>query len=246
MMRSGFSVMEIGISMVLIALLGSAGISGYTSYVTKANIQSQVDQFSQVNSALAEYYADTGTYPMDIKWLFVKPDNSSVGVDAFGYMSTEKLEDEAKEAIAGSWGGPYGRDAAMSEWDTAGNRLKSKYGPGYITLGAAPKKLADDVPYAFNMISISNLNIEESKALFKAINKKELNAVNNLMLETIKGESPNKIAINKKITGTSGYDGFYRFSEFKTSVKTFAVAADANVFGYAIADADADAADDSE
>jgi Tfp pilus assembly protein PilE len=55
--RSGFSVMEIGISMVLIAILAGASVSSYTSYVSKAKAEVLSKTFEKVVTSLSEVEA---------------------------------------------------------------------------------------------------------------------------------------------------------------------------------------------
>jgi len=102
--RSAFTIVELLVSIMIIGILSSLGYQQYTKAILKANAAGQISQFKSLEAAMAKYYADTGTMPTDLSYLFESPKDVTEPtlIDVFGFV-----DGSAELKVKDYWGGPY-------------------------------------------------------------------------------------------------------------------------------------------
>jgi type IV pilus assembly protein PilE len=58
----GFTIVEVMVTMAILAILGAVSVPMYTSYVTRAKVPAALDALSSVASRMEQYYQDRGNY----------------------------------------------------------------------------------------------------------------------------------------------------------------------------------------
>lgn len=175
-MRKAFTLIELMVVMIIIGVLAGIGIKYIPTAINNANAQSLAAQLQEVKTALGAYYADTGTYPCDIKYLWSSPaaDANAKCYDSLSLMAEAEEDIDVKN----HWSGPY-----LANAQTTGKVLKANFGNG-ISIGAAsisdadgsvvPLKNGEGVPAPAtsfaNVLVITGLEPSHILAAYKAIN----------------------------------------------------------------------------
>jgi len=85
--KSGFSLIEIMIAVVIIGIMATIGISAISGYRARASKTATVSMLTSLKNAVQMYYSDTGKYPQSLDELVDKPDGD--------------------DPLAKRWEGPY-------------------------------------------------------------------------------------------------------------------------------------------
>jgi len=81
--KSGFTLMELMIAIVILGILGAVGIPAYLGYVKQANISTTKQNLKLLSGAITLFKAQTGDYPQSLTDLIKRP-SGEVGEDWAG------------------------------------------------------------------------------------------------------------------------------------------------------------------
>ena len=101
--RAGFTLVEVMLVVVIIAILASVAVVSTKGKSKRASINATRATIKSVQTALAMYENDTGTYPSSLKGL--KEDVDGIGAAWAGPYLTGNSED--------AWGNPLQYDSAV-------------------------------------------------------------------------------------------------------------------------------------
>ena len=198
-MKKGFTILELIVVIVIIGILSGIGISQFSASVKKANAMALASQLQETDAAMNAYYADTGTYPLNISFLCRSPivnveNGASVAKENRDSKEINKIWDSISVAAKGGkqdldalkyWSGPYADKCDFVEGNK--NVLKPKYG---VSLSVGAKITPDnavDIPDLlgdgeavnpsdtfFNVLVVGGLEIDAIRVMFETVNGVEL------------------------------------------------------------------------
>jgi prepilin-type N-terminal cleavage/methylation domain-containing protein len=215
-MKKGFTLIELLVSLVVIGILGTMGYQGYTKITTKTKAAQLMSQLAIIQTGLAKYYTDMGTYPMNLSYLISRPKEGNTGYDAISKATGDNEDSE----LVDYWGGPY-LDNIVVDPDKP-ECLKASVG-GSICFGA---KLADNSNFTdvglnaeaitdgesvgknpdssnyYNLLSINNIPKNMAKDIYSNANSRSPSATGDLV-DVAKGYTEdndgNRVTIIRKI-----------------------------------------------
>lgn len=107
--QQGFTLIELMIVVAIIAILAAIALPAYQDYVARSQVSDAMSLTSGTKVAVAEYYADRGTWPTDNTQAGVSPATSITGKyvrqvqvgTAGAITATMKASGSASSKIAG-------------------------------------------------------------------------------------------------------------------------------------------------
>lgn len=100
--QRGFSLMEIMIAVAIMGILGAVIVPNLLTYLEKSRKSSARSTLRVFESAITEYYADTGTYPEELSDLVNEPSDPKLAGkwQDGGYLKQKKIPNDP-------WGHKY-------------------------------------------------------------------------------------------------------------------------------------------
>jgi len=127
MKRKGYNIIELLVVITAIALITAISYKGVNVLLNKIKAQQLISQLKQIKVGLANYYADTGTYPTKLSLLIKKDDTlpkDAAGYDAYDAISVAFYgPGNADQIIPDYWAGPY-----VNGMTTQGDCIKAVVG----------------------------------------------------------------------------------------------------------------------
>ena len=221
--KQGFTIIELLISIMIIGILGGIGYKQYTKAIMKANATATLSQLQQLEAGMAKYYADTGTMPTSLVFLFEAP-KATVDIPADSGGGTVSFTDEdgdlfgdldstplPLDEIANYWGGPYIEKMQFANAGTAllsstipctGSGDIGELGTKFGTNVCVKSKLGGNICVGasaagvdyHNVFLLTGLDVNMAEIMFKVANKKKLKSN---FQEVIDGSSEDKFGIGK-------------------------------------------------
>lgn len=135
--KGGFSLLEIVVAISILAVLGGVLVPQVIGYIQRGRVQSVVEDFKAIETAMTQYFADVGTYsPLNDIGGFTTNQNGKTfkhfikGDGQHGwdgpYMQRIKVES--------AFGGQYDIDVIDTDSATIDLGTKSQLGPHYDEL----------------------------------------------------------------------------------------------------------------
>jgi len=107
--RKGYNVIELLVVITAISLISAIGYKGVNILINNIKAEQLSSQLKQIEIGLANYYADTGTYPTKLSLLIKKEDPAdATHPDEFDAVSVAFYGDGNGDAVVPEyWAGPY-------------------------------------------------------------------------------------------------------------------------------------------
>ncbi len=95
--EKGFTMIEMMVVLIIIAVLIGAGIKFYTGYIEKSKLSRARMELHNMAAMLDAYYAETGQYPADV----------SEAIEKAGLPEDEESNSNDRKLIKNPWGVSY-------------------------------------------------------------------------------------------------------------------------------------------
>lgn len=186
-LRKAFSLLELIVVLTVIGVIATFGYSKFTEVMMESKATQLANQLNKIEVGLNNYYAELGTYPLDVKWLVTSEmDKTNASTKDYDSLSL-KLNGSEDEDVKNYWSGPYIKDMKTND-DTIqavfGDKIKVCSEVTGDTLTGASKvpsviqncvgKTIEDPTIYINTILIEGVDAEAVKYIFKAINGRDM------------------------------------------------------------------------
>lgn len=192
--RSGYNVIELLIAITAIALITAIGYKGVNILINNIKAEQLISQLKQIEVGMANYYADTGTYPTKLSLLVKKSTLSDT-------ITTEEADqfDAISNAFYGSgngdtvvteyWAGPYVNGMSLQgdciksvvgyEICLGGifddTSVKQLYKTTYVnTDGGLSVKQDASANRFYHVVSINGVETEMAIKVFESLNRRSI------------------------------------------------------------------------
>lgn len=102
--EKGFTMVEMMVVMIIIAVLIAGGVKFYLGYIENSKVTKAKAQISTMQAALDTYYAENGEYPFDTTEAALKAKMLNAGLIVTGTPAEETAGQDGTLDVADPWG----------------------------------------------------------------------------------------------------------------------------------------------
>lgn len=180
--KGAFSLLELIVVLTVMGIIATFGYQKFTEVMMESKATQLASQLNKIEVGLNNYYAELGTYPLDVKWLVTDDmDKDDTNIKNYDSLSL-KLNGTEDEDVKQYWAGPY-----IKDMKTQGDTIQAVFGDqiaicATVTLNGQKSKIescdtngdVSDPNDNINVLIIKGVDSEAVKYLFKKVNGRDM------------------------------------------------------------------------
>lgn len=233
-LRKGYNVIELLVVITAISLIAAIGYQGINILLNNIKAEQLLSQLKQIQIGMANYYADTGTYPTRLSALIAKDSNGTASPDMYDAVSVAYYGAGTGDPIISDyWAGPY-----VNGMDAQGDCIRSVvgyeicFGATYTGTSASDTKIEklytntwDETVGGFSVkqdpsslkffhvLSVSGIESEMAIKIFESVNKRSIDVPDSFMNKTNIINNTDQIGVANPASHEKTKHIVYRYTE---------------------------------